>query len=187
MPNARMHSWLPVAMPILAASLWLTGCCCPTIPLAPQPGGSSLDQPWTEFTSTEGNFRALFPTDPTHATSDDGREHRHTSQVRGGMLLFRIAYELNAGVELSPEERMRITTESLAAKAVQITPLTLQGHPGAEARYQTRDGRDTFHFRHRVYHVGDTSYQVMVVVANEEEAEAESNRFFDSFELIDPN
>ena len=37
---------------------------------------------------------------------------RYTSQVRDGNLLFRAAYELNAGIgSFRPEERMQISTE----------------------------------------------------------------------------
>ena len=173
----------PSQAALVAASIWVSGCCCPVLP---QPAPSSTN-PWSSFSSTEGNFRASFPTKPSHTASNDGREQRYTSQVWDGQLLLRVAYELNAGVEISPEERLEVTTKTLGAQNVSILPLTLQGHAGAEAIYKTREGRDTFHFRHRIYHVGETSYQVMVVVANAQRADAEAERFFATFELLDPS
>ena len=162
----------------LFACCALVGCCC-GVP----PNSSSSPKP---FTSQPGNFRASFPTEPTHHTSDDGLEHRYTSETRRGRVVFRASYELNAGIVVSPAERMQITTDELGAQDVTIRSLILQGFPGAEARYSTHDPDGTIHVRHRVYHVGDTSYQVIVGWEDGLEVTEAANRFFNSFELIDP-
>ena len=160
----------------------VNGCCCPM----PIWTGQNANKPWFPFTSVEGNFRTSFPTEPTHTTSDDGLEHRYTSQIRRGLLLFRASYELNADLQTTPKERLELTTKTMAAENVTIETLDLQGHPGAEATYTTRDEGTVVRLRHRVYQVGDTSYQVMAVMANGERADAEANRFFQSFQLINP-
>jgi hypothetical protein len=149
--------------------------------------GAGRFDAWVPFESREGNFKALFPVPPTHTTTADGKEHRYTAQLRRGRLLLRAAYEHGYDTSI-PVARRFAEIAKLPDVRGAITPaaVSLAGRPGMEATYEMMDAADAFVVRHRIYHVGRTSYQVQAVAAKSERAEAEIDRFFSSFQFLSP-
>lgn len=173
---AGVAHWLALWL----AAATLIGCCCCT------PDGSLLPEPspWTPFQSAEGNFRVLFPAPVNETVTDDGKEHRFTASYRQGRRLLRAAYELDYDPTVTIADRFKAVAAMPGVSQVRLADIKLGDHPGMQADYILQDGGTTLEFRHRIYHVGGTSYQVMAVMHRGEEAQSDIDKFMNSFRLL---
>jgi hypothetical protein len=173
-PFIHRPGWLIV---ILAAAVALPGC--------PRFAGPVQPKPWVAFESKEGKFKALFPIQPSHKTSGDGREHRYTADYRNGARVLRVAYELDYDSSITLADRFEAVANMEGVRGdVRTVEISLGGHPGMEAEYEIVDDESTIVMRHRIYHVGTTSYQVLAGMFKGEDAHQDVERFFQSFELL---
>lgn len=161
---------------------------CTRAPDSPRPlGTTTWSSAWVPFDSSEGKFRVSFPGRPTRTVSSDGREVRFSTPSTSGRCLLRASYDEKANTNLPLQARFDAVAK--LPKVKQMTPSVevLTGpHKGLEARYEMHSEDAVRLVRHRVYHVGETLYQVMVLAERGAEAEADFDKFFASFEILDP-
>jgi hypothetical protein len=140
---------------------------------------------WVAFESPEGGFRVEFPVKPTHTTSADGQEHRYTAQYGLADGLLRASYELDFDTTTTIESRIAaIESAPAVTRFTGPVTVTVGGHPGLEASYEMEEGGTSFAMRHRIFHVGTTSYQLQAVIEEGQSAEPDVERFFASFALL---
>lgn len=139
---------------------------------------------WAEFKSQEGGFRASFSGVPEHTTSDDGKEHRYTSQYRGGKRALRVAYEHDFDTSIPVAARLEKIKEEMQPSKAETREVELEGHPGMELSIEFERDGSPWKARIRYFHVGTTSYGLLAFAERGEDAEADFRQFFASVRLI---
>ena len=147
--------------------------------------GCFPEKKWLPFESKDGNFKVEFPAKHKSTTSADGKEHRFTTEYRGGRRVLRVGYELDADVGVSIANRFKEVERLPKVRGpVKVTTIKFGKHPAMEATYQMGEGPRAIMFRHRIYHVGTTSYQVIAAMQTGENGQKDAERFLASFQLL---
>jgi len=134
---------------------------------------------WNTYTFSQGNCRVRLPVPPVQSTSDDGLETRETALYRGGLRFLRVSYEFVGNTNETYDTRFeRVKNLPGVRGEFRVTPVALGPHRGAEARYEMRHEGGTNIHRHRLYDIGGTSYQVLAVYDQYEDAEQDVEAFF---------
>jgi hypothetical protein len=146
---------------------------------------------WQEHTSNDGGFKVLMPGAP--------KKESHTVETSNGPITFNAAVvELPPGafvaswadlppkVPIDLDKSIRQIAERYRGK-VEGTPEALEkdGFPGKAFVLQTQEPAG--HAVGRIYQVRNRLYVLLAVGTNvKEKGSAETNRFFDTFKLINP-
>jgi len=167
-----------------AGLLWLAVCLLAGCgDLLPTPTARSTT--WVEFACEEGGFWASFPGVPEHTTSDDGKEHRYSSIYRDGRRVLRVLYQHDYDTSIPVATRLDKIMEEMQPTKAETREVELEGHPGMEVSIEVERGGGLWKARIRYFHVSTTSYGLMAFAEENQTAEADFERFFDSVRLIE--
>lgn len=140
---------------------------------------------WSVYKYPEGGCKVLFPVPPSYTVSSDGKEQRHTAQYREGKRLLRVSFERDFDTSVPIANRFAEVAKLPKVRgAVTTSNVVLGPHQGMEAKYAMETEGKTLNFRHRIFHVGTSSYTLMSVTAVGENADGDIERFFGSLELL---
>lgn len=141
---------------------------------------------WQEFSSSEGGFVVLMPGTPeeetqTEKTEDgDSEQHLFTVATSEGVFLVSYADFANEIAQLDSEELLGAAAEGYltdGAKLITQRPISLDGIPGREIKYEDSDGSIG---QARIFLVKQRLYQVSTLGSNTNDVQ----KFFDSFQLM---
>jgi hypothetical protein len=145
---------------------------------------------WKTFTSRECGFSASFPGEPKKSVKKQpgGDETAFDAQAAGGF----IRYGVTCGEQpaaLSPEQA-KAYFDAVAAgfdrKSVKPQrDIELNGYPGRELVVEMNERGLKTVVTNRLYVVKNRRYHLMVVAVKSQEKEAEAQKFFDSFKLLE--
>lgn len=143
-------------------------------------------EPWTKFSSPEGRFSILMPSEPLR--DDQTKEtpvgevvmHFLTSRTGTGIFVVAYAdYAINdAKRELDANRDSFL--KGMKATLVSESDIKLQENPGRDIK-STRDGLS---IRSRIYLVGKRYYQAVAITPASLPGEVEADKFLTSFELL---
>ncbi|HWB49101.1 MAG TPA: hypothetical protein VG651_08325 [Stellaceae bacterium] len=142
---------------------------------APPPG-------WTAFQSDEGRFSIDLPAEPKVLKNSGGDVQFEVDRGESGYLV-----EYTDGSQLKDADpkdvldlAQRRVLQALGGKLSGTTPKTVNGNPGREIDFTTKEGKAG---RVRVFVAGTRLYQVWFLGPKGEEAKPDIDRFLDSFRV----
>ena len=155
---------------------------------------------WKEFTSEEGGFAVLMPSEPVEqtqpASTPDSSENHMFMARHGETAAFAVAYtdlpEDVASVE--PEAIQDIldlgrdgALASMGGTLLAEEVISLEGFPGRHIEFSLPEERFPGGGQGvlRVYLVGSRAYQVLALAARDQLAAEDVDRFLSSFRLLD--
>jgi hypothetical protein len=146
------------------------------------PAGTS-PAAWQEFTSAEGRFSILFPGKPLQ--EKEGQADKFTVLTLGGQINYLVSAEQMVKGALDDGPKAVLAQFGGQAglpngKIVSRKEITLGQSPGVEWVEEWNDGRARETVA-RAYVVGDRLYQLAAIYPKDQQAKAETARFFDSF------
>jgi hypothetical protein len=155
---------------------------------------SAADAPeWKEFASREGRFKILLPAAPKtydlDTESDFGKGVLHMNVSHSGKSLYGANYS-DFPAEIKKASLKEIYNSSrdgavanLKGKLVSEKDIKLGKYPGREVRIDVAGGKQLF--RARIYLVEQRLYQVVVLGTPEIATSKETDKFMDSFHLVE--
>lgn len=147
-------------------------------------GKTQIGDDWIDFVHREGNFKVRMPKRPNNSLSKDGKEKRFRAQYQGGEHLVQVSYQKNADVGVSLQDRLAaVINLSSVQKSTKPTKFTAGNVTGYEAKYDLKSGRTVVRMRHRIFYHDGTMYQLLAAAPKDEFNNADTDRFFSSFQL----
>lgn len=156
-----------------------------------QQGGIDNLNNWKTFTSQEGNFSVLFPSEPKEVT-----QSKLFLQVHSFVCDANRKTSLLVSYTDFPEKLHVSATDKLYddarngglgkdGKLLQEKPITVEGFPGREIQAEKNGGKAFIIDRY--FLAANRMYQVAVVVPKQDRASTNISYFLDSFSLLKTN
>lgn len=141
---------------------------------------------WTKFSSPEGRFAILMPTEPLRDEQSketrSGKVLMHFFTTRSEKGIFIVAYTDYAIGDAKRELDANRDSflKGMKATLVSESDIKLQENPGREIKA----ARDQLNIRSRIYLVGKRYYQAVAITPATLPGDIEADKFLSSFELL---
>src|SRR6185369_8527292 len=143
---------------------------------------------WVKFISDEGHFSVMMPDTPSEkketTESSHGPYTTHLFVVKDTTSVFLIgwvdydpSFNFNRQAEL--EANRDNFVKGISATLLSTRPTVIDGYSAIEFTAETADRV----FKSRVFMVGRRPYQIVIGSPKEQDAAAETERFFNSFKV----
>ena len=142
---------------------------------------------WSRFSSPEGRFNILLPGRPLREDRNKetpmGRVEMHifTSRTEGGIYVVAYADYAFGDAKQELDANRDTFLKGMKATLLSESDINIKGHPGREVNAW----RDQLTIRTRMYLVGKRYYQMFVIMPTAQAVAEDTNRFFNSFELVE--
>ena len=142
---------------------------------------------WPRFSSPEGRFSILLPGRPLREDQTKetpvGRVEMHifTSRTEGGIYVVAYADYAFGDAKRELDANRDSFLKGMKATLLSESDINIKGHPGREVNAW----REQLTIRTRMYLVGRRYYQMFVIVPTAQAVREDTERFFNSFELVE--
>ena len=142
---------------------------------------------WPRFSSPEGRFSILLPGRPLREDQTKetpvGRVEMHifTSRTEGGIYVVAYADYAFGDAKRELDANRDSFLKGMKATLLSESDINIKGNPGREINAW----REQLTIRTRMYLVGKRYYQMFVIVPTPQAVLEDTNRFFNSFELVE--
>jgi len=151
--------------------------------------------PWTEYSSTEGQFSVLLPAAPTTdvkpVATQSGQVEMHFYSLTTGNTDYLISYAdypislfQNTPIKSILDGARDGAVKNSQGRLITESDISLDSYPGREINVESSDSANLM--RAHLYVVNQRLYQVIVITPRASAGSADVTKFLDSFQLATP-